>query len=228
MTKKTSRQIALERRIAMSDGGKKSLANSSINQDRVRSASDARLKPTNVIKKSSVVSKNNNPVSKRHIPQKNSTLTSRELVLQRRKALSTHGKPALNSSDRTRSESVSKRDYQTSGNVVDHKVETPLKVETSLSAKKVNQKRRIGPKKKVITNTSRDIVLARREAQSKHGKSAIKQNPSAASLARRGDPDLSSREISLRVRELRSKTGASSIKGTGKCCLLYTSPSPRD
>ena len=217
MTKKTSRQIALERRIAMSDGGKKSLANSSTKQDRVRSASDARLSPAVVVKKSSVVSKNNNPVKKRHIPQKNSTLTSRQLVLQRRKALSTHGKPAMNSSDRTRSESVSKKNNETSVNLVDSKAETPIKVETSLSVQKVNQKRRIGPKKKVIANTSRDIVLARREAQSKHGKSAIKQNPSAASLARRGDPDLSSKEIALRVRELRSKTGASSIKGNGKC-----------
>ena len=217
MTKKTSRQIALERRIAMSDGGKKSLANSSTKQDRVRSASDARLSPTVVVKKSSVVSKNNNPVKKRHIPQKNSTLTSRQLVLQRRKALSTHGKPAMNSSDRTRSESASKKNNETSVNLVDSKAETPVKVETSLSVQKVNQKRRIGPKKKVIANTSRDIVLARREAQSKHGKSAIKQNPSAASLARRGDPDLSSKEIALRVRELRSKTGASSIKGNGKC-----------
>ena len=37
------------------------------------------------------------------------------------------------------------------------------------------------------------------------------------SLARRGDPDLSSREISQRVRELRSKTGATGKKGNGKC-----------
>ena len=56
------------------------------------------------------------------------------------------------------------------------------------------------------------MFLARREAQSKHGKSATKQNTSAASLARRGDPDLSSREISQRVRELRSKTGATGKK----------------
>jgi len=74
MTKKTSRQIALERRIAMSDGGKKSLANSSTKQDRVRSASDARLSPTIIVKKSSVISKNNNSLKKRHIPQKSSAL----------------------------------------------------------------------------------------------------------------------------------------------------------
>jgi len=56
------------------------------------------------------------------------------------------------------------------------------------------------------------LVLARREAQSKHGKTAGKQPVSAASVARQGDPDLSSREIALRVRELRSKTGATGNK----------------
>merc|ERR1712199_84791 len=120
-----------------------SLANSITKQDRVRSASDARLSPAVVVKKSSVVAKNNNPVKKRHIPQKNSTLTSRQLVLQRRKALSTHGKPAMNSSDRTRSQSDLKKNNETSVNLVDSKAETSVKVETSLSVQKVNQKRRI-------------------------------------------------------------------------------------
>ena len=59
MTTKTSRQIALERRIAMSDGGKKSLTKSSSRQDRVRSASDARVSPAIAVSKSSVGSKIN-------------------------------------------------------------------------------------------------------------------------------------------------------------------------
>ena len=57
MTTKTSRQIALERRIAMSDGGKKSLIKSSSRQDRVRSASDARVSSDISVNKSSVVTK---------------------------------------------------------------------------------------------------------------------------------------------------------------------------
>ena len=212
MTTKTSRQIALERRIAMSDGGKKSLVTSTSNQDRVRSVSDARVSQSVSVKKSSkVVKTNNSSTKKHHIPNKKSSLTSRELVLERRKALSTHGKPAMNSSDRTRSEAVLIKKPEISKKVVEKKEETVITV------KNVNQKRRVGTKRKAITNTSRDIVLARREAQSKHGKSAIKQNTSPASLARRGDPDLSSREISQRVRDLRSKTGATSIKGSGKC-----------
>ncbi len=212
MTTKTSRQIALERRIAMSDGGKKSLLKSSTRQDRVRSASDINASAATAVIKSSVVTKINKSSTKKYTaPLKSSSLNSRELVLQRRRALSTHGKPAMNSSDRTRAESVVNKNTEIS-NALDE-----TKKEISISLPKVSQKRRVGPKRKVISNTSRDIVLARREAQSKHGKSAIKQNTSAASLARRGDPDLSSREISQRVRELRSKTGATSIKGSGKC-----------
>ena len=212
MTTKTSRQIALERRIAMSDGGKKSLIKSSSRQDRVRSASDARVSPNISVNKSSVVTKISKSSTKKYsTPLKSSSLTSRELVLQRRKALSTHGKPAMNSSDRTRTEIASNKNTEISINPVE------VKENNSTPIKKVTHKRRVSSKRKVISNTSRDIVLARREAQSKHGKSAIKQNTSAASLARRGDPNLSSREISQRVRDLRSKTGATSIKGSGKC-----------
>ena len=212
MTTKTSRQIALERRIAMSDGGKKSLIKSSSRQDRVRSASDARVSSDISVNKSSVVTKISKSSTKKYsTPLKSSSLTSRELVLQRRKALSTHGKPAMNSSDRTRTEIASNKNTEISINPVE------VKENNSKPIKKVTHKRRVNSKRKVISNTSRDIVLARREAQSKHGKSAIKQNTSAASLARRGDPNLSSREISQRVRDLRSKTGATSIKGSGKC-----------
>ena len=122
--------------------------------------------------------------------------------------MSTHGKSAINSSDRTRTDV--KSDIKVT---LTEKTQTLEDHNTSIQDNQVvkkNIKRRINQKRKPITNTSRDIVLARREAQSKHGKSASKQNTSAASLARRGDPDLSSREISQRVRELRSKTGSTS------------------
>ena len=131
--------------------------------------------------------------------------------------MSTHGKSAISSSDRTRTEANKKIQ------VNEIKITPDKSPDLSNSGNSENKvlntkiKRRVTQKRKPITNTSRDIVLARREAQSKHGKSASKQNSSAASLARRGDPDLSSREISQRVRELRSKTGATSKKGNGKC-----------
>ena len=215
MSTKTSREIALDRRKAMSDGGKKAALNSSSTQDRVRSSQDIKTLGT----KSSGAG-NITKSSKKQIPviSTSSKLSSKELVIERRKAMSTHGKSAINSSDRTRTEinnsskltpvvEIKKGDISKNNDIV---------IAENHNAHK-NIKRRVSQKRKPITNTSRDIVLARREAQSKHGKSASKQNNSAASLARRGDPDLSSREISQRVRELRSKTGDKSKNGNGKC-----------
>ena len=220
MSKKTSREIALERRKAMSDSGKKAAAYSSTTKDRVRSSQDIQTSGTQS-------SSNNQKITKtitKHIPKtqvnkksSSTTLSSKELVIQRRKAMSTHGKSAITSSDRTRTDVKKEIPANEVKSIVKKNDEAQLLHNTEIKPLKSNIKRRINQKKKPITNTSRDIVLARREAQSKHGKSASKQNTSAASLARRGDPDLSSREISQRVRELRSKTGATGSKGNGKC-----------
>ena len=216
MSMKTSREIALERRKAMSDSGKKAVANSSTTKDRVRTSDDMQI--------SGIKSSIDTNTAKKHIPTAkmnkksfSKNLSSKELVIERRKAMSTHGKSAISSSDRTRTEANKKIQ------VNEIKITSDKSPDLSNSGNSENKvlntkiKRRVTQKRKPITNTSRDIVLARREAQSKHGKSASKQNSSAASLARRGDPDLSSREISQRVRELRSKTGATSKKGNGKC-----------
>ena len=46
MSTKTSREIALDRRKAMSDGGKKAALNSSSTQDRVRSSQDIKVLET--------------------------------------------------------------------------------------------------------------------------------------------------------------------------------------
>jgi len=213
---KTSREIALERRKAMSDSGKKAVANSSTTKDRVRTSDDMQI--------SGIKSSIDTNTAKKHIPTAkmnkksfSKNLSSKELVIERRKAMSTHGKSAINSSDRTRTEANKKIQ------VNEIKITSDKSPDLSNSGNSENKvlntkiKRRVTQKRKPITNTSRDIVMARREAQSKHGKSASKQNNSAASLARRGDPDLSSREISQRVRELRSKTGATSKKGNSKC-----------
>jgi len=219
MSKKTSREIALERRKAMSDSGKKAAAYSSTTKDRVRSSQDIQI--------SGIQSSSNNqnfskPTTK-HIPKTQgnrksypTNLSSKELVIERRKAMSTHGKSAITSSDRTRTDVKKESPVNTVTTTTSKNQEVQNSHNTEIKTSKSNVKRRINQKRKPITNTSRDIVLARREAQSKHGKSATKQNTSAASLARRGDPDLSSREISQRVRELRSKTGATGKKGNGK------------
>ena len=220
MSKKTSREIALERRKAMSDSGKKAAAYSSTTKDRVRSSQDIQNSGTQSSSNKQIITKTiTKHIPKTQINRKSSStiLSSKELVIQRRKAMSTHGKSAITSSDRTRTDVKKEIPVNEVKSTVRKIDEVQLLQNTEIKPLKSNIKRRINQKKKPITNTSRDIVLARREAQSKHGKSASKQNTSAASLARRGDPDLSSREISQRVRELRSKTGATGSKGNGKC-----------
>ena len=215
MSTKTSREIALERRKAMSDGGKKAASNSSSTKDRVRSSQDIHTAGSTSSNKKvfSAPSKTHIPASKVNRKSTSSKLSSKDFGIERRKAMSTHGKSALNTSDRTRNE-VKKVPQVISTTPTK---ETDNSENQNINVINKNIKRRVSQKRKPITNTSRDIVLARREAQSKHGKSASKQNTSAASLARRGDPDLSSREISQRVRELRSKTGATTKNGNGKC-----------
>jgi len=89
----------------------------------------------------------------------------------------------------------------------------------ALNISKATTRRNSSPKRRAIENPSRALVLARREALSKHGKSASIQPTTTAAMARQGNPDLSSREISQRVRELRSKSGA-----TGKQRSCGTRP----
>ncbi len=215
MSKKTSREIALDRRKAMSDGGKKAALNSSSTQDRVRSSQDLYASGANP---SNGITMTKSSKNQKTFMDTSLKLSSKDFGIERRKAMSTHGKSAINSSDRTRTES--KNASKIIPAVLNQKSVTTEKKDVEVTENKIvqkNIKRRASQKRKPITNTSRDIVLARRESQSKHGKSASKQNNSAASLARRGDPDLSSREISQRVRELRSKKGDISKKGNSKC-----------
>ena len=107
MSKKTSREIALERRKAMSDSGKKAAAFSSTTKERVRSSQDIKISGTQSSPNKQNISK---PATK-HIPKaqvsrrsSSTTLSSKELVIERRKAMSTHGKSAVSSSDRTRTD----------------------------------------------------------------------------------------------------------------------------
>jgi len=156
---------------------------------------------------------------------------SRELVLARREALSRRGKSADKTKDRTRvdvEKITSSKSSGTSTSIkyccddckendgIDNASKSAQLSSNNHSAQMLTSgtknKRRSSPKRRAIQNTSRALVLARRESQSKHGKSAGNQQVSAASVARQGDPDLTSREISLRVRELRSKSGATAKK----------------
>ena len=58
-------------------------------------------------------------------------------------------------------------------------------------------------------NPSRALVLARRDALAKRGKSATTSKSSvAASVVRQGNPEMSGRELSQKVRELKAKVGS--------------------
>jgi len=240
MAKQSSRELVLERRKALSQGGKNAVkASGSSSDNRVRSANDARATRTDL----SVVMPSktrHNSASKGNFSNidssSNSTARhkvkrvsqpSRELVLARRQALSVRGKSADKSQDRTRGDIAKSK--PTNNTVVETKyccdecavsdgknpesaksltTTSPRHKTLSTNTTSGAGKRRTVPKRRVVQNSSRALVLARREAQAKHGKTAGKQPVSAASVARQGDPDLSSREIALRVRELRSKSGA--------------------
>ena len=181
MSTKTSREIALDRRKAMSDGGKKAALKSSSTQDRVRSTQDIHSSGANPSNSTNI---SNSTKKHKTIVDTSSKLSSKNFGIERRKAMSTHGKSAINSSDRTRTEMKNASKITDMAFTV--KGDGSEKINTDIqenSVVKKNIKRRVSQKRKPITNTSRDIVLARREAQSKHGKSASKQNNSAASLA---------------------------------------------
>jgi len=239
MATKTSRELALERRKALSDGGKKASVLSTSTPNRVRSAENARVTRTD----QAFVKKNRNRSSSKPVrPHSNSSVSktapqmsassnyqvqsisnpSRDLVLARREALSTRGKSASTSKDRTRVDVARNSSTVTSVTPPPSKSENYAEVKSSINTVKTSglsnssKGRRTIQKRRRVENPSRDLVLARREALSKHGKSASNKATTAASVARHGNPDLSSREIALRVRELRSKSGATGNQRSGE------------
>jgi len=246
MAKQTSRQLVLERRQALSQGGKNASVKGST-ANRVRSSGDARATRTNsgFVKPNKSMANSNNSSSQ---PSTSSfqlstsgsssssrsyrssvAQPSRQLVIARREALSRRGKSADNSKDITRVD-VERKKVQNATSYDAKKAEhccpeceqkaleetsnTISKPEVSLKLNKRTTDHRSTVKRKAITNSSRAFVLARREALSKHGKSAGKQPTTAASVARQGNPDLTTKEIAQRVRELKSKTGATGSKRT--------------
>ncbi|MCX5968067.1 MAG: carboxysome shell protein [Cyanobacteria bacterium] len=259
MASPSSREAALERRKALTSGGKKSAGRYSSGPNRVRGAADARPTRTNVSLPSEAAS--SPPVSREPAPPsprrasrpgvsfdssrqsaapsseaRRSTARpianpSRELVLARREALSRRGKRADTSRDRTRN------DQQKATSVAAAAAATPAKEhkckcqETSpamtlsslsrgpdLSASLANRSggRSSTPKRTAQHNPSRALVLARRDALSKRGKSAnTSTNSAAATMARQGNPDMSSRELAQKVRELKCKVGSAGSSRSG-------------
>ena len=75
--------------------------------------------------------------------------------------MSTHGKSAITSSDRTRTDAKKESPVTAVKSTISKKQESQDSTSTESKSLKPNVKRRINQKRKPITYTSRDIVLAR-------------------------------------------------------------------
>ena len=240
MARLSSRELALERRKALTTSGKKSSVAARDGANRVRTAADARptrteaaaaVEPTAPAVAAPVKPKVSfTPASPSRSSQvKPQRHPGRDLVLARREALSRRGKTADTSRDRSRADvarqtkaaapaaapTESTKDCGCGGK---RAVEKTALTSLSASPPKLSarsERRSATPKRRAIENPSRALVLARRDAMSKHGKTAGKQPTSAAAVARQANPDLTSRELAQQVRELRAKAGARNKQSAG-------------
>ena len=244
MANQSSREAALARRMALSSGGKSAEKRYSSSAGRVRTASEARPSRTSapavsprssapapvaaVVTPPSLELSSSPSPARRHNGSRVAN-PSRDLVLARREALSKRGKRADNSRDRNRADVAKQASAAATAAPApsEHKCKCQEKREAAAApAAKPSPTRlsleapsssanRPAPKRRAQHNPSRALVLARRDALSKRGKSAnTSQSSTTAAMARQGNPDMSSRELALKVRELRSKSGSASKLGS--------------
>jgi hypothetical protein len=155
-------------------------------------------------------------------------------VLARREALSRRGKRADASKDRTRTDLAHAAPAPAAAaKDPEHKCKCQEKGDIASATSRSNlpslsapsrtpapsagaERRAATAKRAAVHNPSRALVLARREALSKRGKSANTSNSSsAASVARQGNPDMSSRELAQKLRELKCKLGSAGSSRSG-------------
>ena len=250
MASTSSREAALERRRALTNGGKKAASRFTSSPSRVRSLEDARPTRTAaaVVQAAPVAPPAAAPAKRSAAAVPSLSLTapssashrsqarpianpSRDLVIARREALSKRGKRADNSSDRTRTD-LAKTAARVQAQIPaqsaaaepkckcqgEPRQSTPALTSLSSPTSRGGQagERRATPKRTAQRDPSRALVLARREALSKRGKSAnAPKSTTAASVSRQGNPDMSARELSQKVRELRAKTGSAGTSRGG-------------
>ncbi|MFM9072674.1 MAG: CsoS2 family carboxysome shell protein [Cyanobium sp.] len=255
MASTSSREAALERRRALTNGGKKAEGRFSSAPIRVRTAVDARPTRTDVVASAPAPTPKaaaSVPAPQRSIPLATPGASvnrmptraisnpSRDLVLARREALSQRGKRASTSRDRTRTDLAKSAPAQAEAAAKAKAPckcqETPANTPRSTSSatptlslgvgsrrdlgngngSRGSGDRRASNKRASQYNPSRALVLARREALSKRGKSASAPTSStAASVARQVNPDLTSRELAQKVRELKCKVGSAGSARNG-------------
>lgn len=256
MASTSSRQAALERRKALTDGGKKSAGRYNSAPGRVRTAADVRpartvtppeappaaapeVAPSTTSPRRSPARSLAAPAPERRSAARAVANPSRELVLARREALARRGKRADSSKDRTRTElahasaapaAAAKESAQpcdchdrdhaegTSAGSRGNRAGLPSlsTPSRSSSANGGADRRAATARRAAVHNPSRALVLARREALAKRGKSAATPSgTSAASVARQGNPDISSRELAQKLRELKCKVGSAGSSRSG-------------
>ena len=229
MARLSSREFVLERRRALVTTGKRAVMNSS-NISRIRTKADVPPVGAQANRVTSTKSLLTGPISiqttsgsRHHSVAQTQCPPSRALVLARREALSRRGKSADTSRDRNRADVIHRGSAtpqsaaaEKSCNCGDATREIMTTAAATAPRVRFGEHRPANPKRHhIIENPSRALVLARREAMSKHGKSAVRRPISAASVARQANPDLTSRELAQRVRELRNRSGAAGRQRSG-------------
>ena len=211
----SARAVALERRKAMSQGGKAALGGKS-------NAAPSRPAATSPATTGSAATRR--PAR----PATPSGSSAREASLERRKAMSTRGKSAVHSGDRTRTAedvpggsmdaaNVTPADDRKKGDCGcgcggkgDCNDNKPVESPTVATNRPRNHR---APRKAIAQNPSKATALARRRAQSTRGKAGISSSGmSEAQTARAANPQLSGRELAQALREQRSKRGSSGQK----------------
>lgn len=244
MASTSSRETALERRRALTTGGKKAAGRFVSSPSRVRTVED--LRQARSIETAAPVAEASQPAANprrapsrasfslsapdapRSTPTRRVLNHSRELALARREALTQKGKRASTSRDRTRTDlgltvtrgtsSATSSEPAANATPAAPTASSPgsrPSPNLSLSSSRIGSgsggaaERRTMKRAQAQHNPSRALVLARREALSKRGKSAnTPTNSTAATLARQGNPDISTRELAQKVRELKAKVGS--------------------
>ena len=233
-TKKTARELSLERRRAMSTSGKKALKGTAAEPARptalMRPKARAATAPARTSSPSLSATTKLNTGRLAATP----AAVSREASRTRRLAMSSGGKAKLATSDRTRASEMraSEKAAAPAGKTegcgcgcggkkaecqADIKAKMNAVPELSLSAS--TTKTFVSNKKQSLNKPlARLASIARREAMSSRGKAGItKGGMSEAQTARAGNPGLTGRELSKVLRDQRSKTGGAGKKSSGPC-----------
>lgn len=216
----SSREVALARRRAMSAGGKAGLPQSQ--QQVTRSAPATSSAPAPRAASPAA------PRARSSAASSASSSTARAAALARRKAMSTRGKQAVVSHDRTRTAAGAAKPAaaapaarkeeggcgcgcKDSGDQA--AVQASGRERTKASAAARGSRPRNGRKPAIVQSVAKAAALARRKAQSTRGKAGIgPSGMSEAQTARAANPQLSGRELARALRDQRSRRGGAGRK----------------